>query len=197
MFIFIVPVYRLTVSKYFFHTFFLHSFPDHYCQMYFLPFLGNGVRPSCSSLHPAPCPATPNIEVRDFADLDGISTRKVFSSQRPPLQRFGYDLGEGRFFDLPALPRCRKNRGTPKLFFHGISMRKVFSSDSQSFSHFGEGRIFDLPALPRCEKNRGSPKTYFLDGFATRQLFSSHPQTFSDYREGRLFDFPTHLGVCV
>ena len=46
-------------------------------------------RPSCSSLHPAPCPATPNNEVRDFADLDGISTRKIFSSQRPPLQRFG------------------------------------------------------------------------------------------------------------
>jgi hypothetical protein len=40
-------------------------------------------------------------------------------------------------------------------------MRKVFSSDSQSFSHFGEGRIFDLPALPRREKNRGSPKLIF------------------------------------
>ena len=58
-------------------------------KMYFLLFLGKW-RLSCSSpsfIHNRR-PDTPNLEVRDFADLDGISTRKIFSSQRPPLQRF-------------------------------------------------------------------------------------------------------------
>ena len=104
------------------------------------------------------------------------------------------DLGEGRFFDLPALPRGRKNRGSPKLFFSTEYPSGKFSPHIPRVSAILARVEFSTSQpCPDVKKSRFA-NTHFLDGFATRKVVSSHPQTFSDFREGRFYDSPAHLG---
>ena len=57
---------------------------------------------------------TPQISKSGISLISTVPQREKFSHLNDHLCN---DLGEGRFFDLPALPRGRKNRGSPKLFF--------------------------------------------------------------------------------